>query len=104
MKDLSKLKYFLGVEVALSLTGLFLWQRKCALDIIIEVGLLRGKQVFTPIEQNHRLALVDGDLLSDPSQYRHLVRRLIYLCFTRPELCYNVHVLSQFMKRPREEH
>ncbi|WVZ19078.1 hypothetical protein V8G54_006400 [Vigna mungo] len=104
MKLLGKLKYFLGVEVALSPTGLFLCQRKYALDIIAEVGLLGGKPVFTPIEENHRLALATGDLLSDPSQYRHLVGRLIYLCFTRPELSCSVHVLSQFMQQPREEH
>ena len=30
--------------------------------------------------------------------------RLIYLCFTRPDLSYSVHVLSQFMQKPRIEH
>ncbi|XP_056860342.1 uncharacterized mitochondrial protein AtMg00810-like [Raphanus sativus] len=30
--------------------------------------------------------------------------RLIYLVHTRPELSYSVHILSQFMKKPREDH
>ena len=30
--------------------------------------------------------------------------RLIYLTFTRPELSYIVHILSQFMQKPQEDH
>nr|KYP47351.1 Copia protein [Cajanus cajan] len=78
MKDLGKLKNFLGVEVAQSPTGNFLCQRKYALDIIAKEGLLGGKLVSTPIEENHRLVLADGELLSDPSQYRRLFGCLIY--------------------------
>lgn len=104
MKDLGRLKYFLGVEVARSPTGIYLCQRKYALDIVAEAGLLGAKPASTPLEENHRLALSKGPLLVDPSPYRRLVGRLIYLCFTRPELSYSVHILSQFMQQPREEH
>ncbi|GKD16070.1 retrovirus-related pol polyprotein from transposon TNT 1-94 [Tanacetum coccineum] len=57
MKDLGILKYFLGVEVARAQDGIFLCQRKYALDIILEVGLLGAKPAKIPIEQNHRLGL-----------------------------------------------
>lgn len=104
MKDLGSLKYFLGLEVARGPQGIFLCQRKYALDIISETGLLEAKPASSPLEQNHRLALVNGAILTDPEQYRRLVGRLIYLTISRPELSYSVHVLAQFMQCPRQEH
>ena len=104
MKDLGRLKYFLGVEVARNDEGIFLCQRKYALDIISEAGLLGAKPSPFPIEQNHSLALACGNLLEVPERYRRLVGRLIYLSFTRPDLAYAVHILAQFMQAPRVEH
>lgn len=104
MKDLGVLKYFPGIKVARGPDGIFLCQRKYALDIIAETGLLGAKPASFPLEHNHNLALADEPFLNDPECYRRLVGRLIYLSATRPELSYSVHVLAQFMQQPREAH
>ena len=82
MKDLDRLKYFLGVEVARSPNGIFLCQRKYALDIITEVRLLGAKPATTPCEENHKLGSTTSSFPFDPATYHRLVGRLIYLCFT----------------------
>lgn len=104
MKDLGALKYFLGLEVARSKHGFYVCQRKYAMDIISETGLLGAKPADFPMEQNHKLALAGGKEFSDGEKYRRLIGRLIYLAVTRPDLAYSVHILSQFMQCPREEH
>lgn len=63
-----------------------------------------SRSLPTPIEQNHSLASVTGPLLENPESYRRLVGRLIYLSFTRPDLAYVVHILSQFMHKPLVAH
>ncbi|KAK3039372.1 hypothetical protein RJ639_027621 [Escallonia herrerae] len=70
LKDLGPLKYFLGIEAARGPRGLFLSQRKYALDILSESGLSASKPAAFPMEQNHGLALTSGPLLSDPGPYR----------------------------------
>ena len=104
MKDLGPLQFFLGIEVARNESGIYLCQRKYALDIISETGLMEAKPANFPLEENNKLALSDSPLLPDPKPYRRLLGRLIYLSVTRPDLAYSVHVLAQFMQTPREDH
>lgn len=108
MKDLGKLKYFLGLEIAQGPEGIFVSQRKYTLNIVMECGFLGAKPSPMPAELNHKLVHADKTnshtLLSDPRKYRRLVGRLIYLRFTRLDLSYIVHILSQFMQQPLEAH
>jgi Reverse transcriptase (RNA-dependent DNA polymerase) len=50
IKDLGKLKYFLGIEITHSQKVFFLSQRKYVLDLLKETGKLGCKPAKTPIE------------------------------------------------------
>ena len=61
IKDLGKLKYFLGIEVAWSKEGIFVSQHKYILDFLKETRKLGCKSIKTPIEANRKL----GEALED---------------------------------------
>nr|CAN77210.1 hypothetical protein VITISV_000141 [Vitis vinifera] len=103
-KDLGKLKYFLGIEIAQSSFVVVLSQMKYALDILEETGRLDCKPVDTPMDPNVKLVPGQGEPLGDPGRYRRLVGKLNYLTITRPDISSLVSVVSQFLQSPCDSH
>lgn len=56
------------------------------------------------MEPRSILSEKDRDFNQDPSQYRRLIGRLIYLNITRLDISFAVQQLSQFMSNPRVPH
>lgn len=81
-------------------------QKKFILDMLEHADLLDAKPLSIPLDQHIKLFACDksGPLIQNPSLYRSLVGKLLYLTFSRPDISYSVHLLSQFMQAPREKH
>ena len=103
-RDLSPPRYFLGLEMAYRLDQIALCQRKYALDLLEETGMLGCKPVPSPMETNIDWWDKTTSLLEDSGQYCRLIGKLIHLIVTRPNIAYAVSVLSQFMQAPRVVH
>lgn len=107
LKDLGELKFFLGIEVLRSKSGVIFNQRKYILELISDMGLSGAKPMSTPLEPNLKLTTVQydqstglsgDDLLSDATSYQRLIGKLMYANITRPDISFTVQTLSQFMQ------
>jgi len=98
------LKFFLGLEIAKSKQGINLCQRKYIIQLLQDIGFLNAKSAVIPMDPNLHLTSIDGDLLPDPSAYRRLLGRLMYICISRPDIYFAVNKLSQFMNQPQTPH
>ncbi|KAL0438802.1 UNVERIFIED_CONTAM: Retrovirus-related Pol polyprotein from transposon RE1 [Sesamum latifolium] len=93
---------FSHLEDMEKLAGTSLTQAKYVQDTLHETGLQDAKAVTMPLPQGVKLC--GGALLADPEPYQHLVGRLLYLVFTRPNISYGVQQLSQYLQKPCESH
>ncbi|XP_015160502.1 uncharacterized mitochondrial protein AtMg00810-like [Solanum tuberosum] len=73
MKDLGPLKFFLGIEVAISSKEIFLSQRKYTLDLLQETGMTACQPVDTPIEEGLKLSVEPNQIPVDKGRYQRLV-------------------------------
>nr|GFA26183.1 integrase, catalytic core [Tanacetum cinerariifolium] len=79
-------------------------QGKCTLDLLRLANVLDSKPYATPIDPNVKLNHTDGFPLHDPSLYRTLVGKLIYLTIIRSDITFAAQTLSQFLKEPRSSY
>lgn len=56
------------------------------------------------MDPNLKLSAFDGDLLYNDSQYKRLIGRLLYLTISKPDICFAINKLNQFMAAPRTTH
>ena len=104
VKDLGKLKYFLGMDVTRSKEGIVVSKRKYTLDLLNEVGMLGSKPTNVPIDFNHKTDMSTKGKKVEKKRYQKLVGKLIYLSHTRLDISFSIGVVSQFMHNPMEEH
>ena len=58
----------------------------------------------TPMDSNLKLLADDSSELVDVTQYSRIIGSLMYLTNTRPDICFAVNTLSQYLVQPRWVH
>ncbi|XP_022848322.1 uncharacterized protein LOC111370709 [Olea europaea var. sylvestris] len=98
------MQYFLGMEIDQTQEGIFVYQKRYAMEVLKKFSMENCKSVSTPLVQNSTLIKEDGAQKSDEKIYRSLVGRLLYLTITRPDVTYVANILSRFRQEPSEIH
>lgn len=102
MKDLGKLKYFLGIEFARSKQGVMMHQKKYSLKLVSKTSLSTAKLDPTPCDTTKKLTPNDYDQhilgstrpndekLADQGMYQRIIGKLLYLTVIRLDITYSI--------------
>jgi hypothetical protein len=101
MKDLGPMHYFLGLEVCQRPKKIFLNQGEYAIEILKRFDMLECEAMNTPMETNLKLMVDTSSELVDATLYKQIIGSLMYLTNTRPNICFAVNILSQYLLEPR---
>eukprot|EP00253_Pinus_taeda_P012834 PITA_12834 len=106
MKDLGLIHYFLGLDVRKNPGKIFLSHGKYVVKILEGFWMVDYKLVTTPMELNFKKLCdsVAGPELGNASEYRRLTGALMFLVNSRPDICFAVNTLSQYMVKPHHIH
>ena len=106
MKDLGRLSYFLGIEFVHDRNCISMSQKMYIEKLLERFNLSECRSKATPCEvASGSLKVEDSSPLDDTRLYRELVGSLIYLMTcTRPDICFVVTKLSQFLACPTKAH
>lgn len=99
LKDLGRLNFFFGVEVAYFPSGFHLSQHKYACDLITKCDFQDSKHVYTLMVSSKLMSKFDGVSLDDPNKYHSIVSTLQYLTLTQPNISFAVNCLCQFLSQ-----
>jgi hypothetical protein len=104
MTDLGIMKYFLGIEVDQSTKGIFVCQKKYAVDIIKRFHIEGCNPTETPITLGTKLSKNDEGPIVDSTLYKILVGSFLYLIANRPDIMYAASLVSRFMESRKYSH
>ncbi|GKD45666.1 ribonuclease H-like domain-containing protein, partial [Tanacetum coccineum] len=93
MTDLGSLNYFLGISVTRDSSGLFLSQKKYAIEILDRAHMDNCNPSQTPIDTESKLGS-DGDPVYDVTLYRSLATLKRILRYVRGTLDYGLQLFS----------
>jgi hypothetical protein len=104
MTDLGKMRFFLGIEVLQKSDGIYICQRKYALEVLRRFGMMESNSVGSPIVPGFKISINEDGNTVDETYYKQLVGSLMYLTVTRPDMMFVICLISRYMTRPMEIH
>ncbi|XP_020676978.1 uncharacterized protein LOC110095683 [Dendrobium catenatum] len=104
MKHLGEANAFLSIQIKKQPSRYFLSQSQYTLSILQQANMLGCKPLSNPTDTKMPAAFSNNSEISDPGTYRQLTGALQYLTLTRPDIAFNVNLLSQHMHSLLPQH
>jgi hypothetical protein len=89
--------YFLGLQVWQSSEEIFLNQGKYVLEILKRFDMMDCRAMSTLMEKNLKLLADTSSEIVDVTLYRQMIGLLMYMTNTKPDICFVVNTLSEYL-------
>ena len=103
MSMMGELSYFLGLQLKQNDDGIFINQSKYTKNLLKKFNMLDYSSASTPMATATKLDQHQGDVV-DVTSYRGMIRSLLYLTASRPDIMYATCLCARFQAQPREPH
>jgi len=94
LRELGRLKYLLGIEVAYSNHGIFIYRKIYITDLLVETTKTGCRPVSIPMNPNQKLCKAEEESTVDKKMYQRPVGKLVYWAHTQPDIAHSVSVIS----------
>jgi hypothetical protein len=104
MSMMGELKFFLGFQIKQLKNGIFLCQTKYTNNMLKKFDMANAKPIKTSMAVNGHLDLNEDGKPVDQKVYRSMIRSLLYLYASRPDIMLSVCMCAIFEANPKECH
>ncbi|KAH9671200.1 hypothetical protein KPL70_017266 [Citrus sinensis] len=104
MSMMGELKYLIGLQIKQNEEGIFINQAKYVKDLLKRFGYDNGTAKSTPMSTTIKLDKDEKGKKVDIKTYRGMIRSLLYLTTSRPDIMFSVCLCARFQSCPKESH
>ncbi|GKE54076.1 uncharacterized mitochondrial protein-like protein [Tanacetum coccineum] len=104
MSMMGQISIFLGLQISQSPRGIFINQSKYAFEMLKKYGFDQCDAVDIPMVGQSKLDEDPNRTPFDPTRYRGMVRSLMYLTASRPDLVFAIRMCARYQAKPTEKH
>jgi len=104
MSMMGELNFFLGLQIKQTKNGIFISQSKYCKELLNRLEMKNAKQMATP---KSTVCYLDKDETGQSiviKKYRGMIRSLLYLSASRPDIMFSVCMCVRYQENPKESH
>lgn len=84
--------------------GIFIFQKKYAAEVLNWFGMNESNAIGNPMAPGYKIHKDENGVKVNETFFKQIIRSLMYLTVTRPDLMFTVSLISRFIANPSEMH
>ena len=104
MRMMGELNFFLGLQIKQTSNDTLIYQQKYVKELLKKFGMDSSRPIDTPILPSTKLVIDDGSPSVEEKLYGGMIRPLLYLTASRPDIVFSVDLCVCFQSKPNESH